>query len=296
MADHIAANRHISIVMITHNRCDELSRSLQHLQALPEQPAIIVVDNASTDNTVNHVRSSFPNVQLVPSRFNRGAAGRNLGVQQVRTRYVAFSDDDTWWEPDSLTMAVELLDHHPGVAVLNASIAVGPENRPDPACTAMAGSPLPHIPGIGPMLTGFMAGACVMRTEVFLKADGYWPRFLIGSEETLLAMDILDAGHHIVYAPCLRIHHWPSLRRNSSQRILLTERNAVWSAWMRLPWPMAWRQTRASLRHTAGLAQRASLLIKLLPGIPAVLANRRRLKPETWTLLNQVWEHERQPR
>lgn len=291
--DTSLAHDRITVVMITHNRCEELCRSLKHLKALPEKPGIIVVDNASTDNTVQRMRAEFPDVELIRSEKNLGAAGRNLGVQNVWTPYVAFCDDDTWWEPGSLQTAVTLLDRHPRIAALNASIVVGSDQRPDPACLVMANSPLPQVSGIGPMLSGFMAGACIMRTDVFLQAGGYWPRFFIGSEEALLAMDILDAGHQIVYAPALIVHHWPSQQRDSGQRILLTERNAIWSAWLRLPWRMAWRRTRASVRSATELAQRCRIVLSALPGIPAVLKNRRVLRAETCALLDRVWEHER---
>lgn len=283
----------ITIVIITHNRCDELCRSLKHLKALPEQVRIIVVDNGSSDITVDVLAAEFPDVELIRSRKNLGAAGRNLGVQQVRTPYVAFCDDDTWWSPGSLKAAAALLDRHPRIAVLNANILVGPDHRPDPACQAMANSPLPYVEGVGPRLGSFMAGACIMRTDAFLQAGGYWPPFFIGSEEALLSMDILDAGHHIVFAPALTVHHWPSQRRDSRLRIALTERNAIWTAWLRLPWPLAWQRSRAALRSVSTLTRRVALALSALRGIPTVLKNRRVLQTETYTLLQYIWEHER---
>ena len=127
----------ITVVVLTHNRCDELLRTLAHIQALPEQPAIVVVDNASTDGTTTCLASHrYKDVRLIKAERNLGAAGRNLGVNVVRTPYVAFCDDDTWWEPGALHIAVKLLDEHAQIAVLNANILVGPAARPDPACLA----------------------------------------------------------------------------------------------------------------------------------------------------------------
>lgn len=79
-----------TIVVLTYNRADELMGVLQRLQALPERPGIVVVDNASTDGTAGRVAAAHPQVQLVQEPTNRGAAGRNSGVAQVRTPYVAF--------------------------------------------------------------------------------------------------------------------------------------------------------------------------------------------------------------
>ncbi|WP_336159560.1 glycosyltransferase [Amycolatopsis sp. VC5-11] len=44
-----------SVVVITHNRREQLRETLQHLVTLPERPPILVVDNASTDGTADLV-------------------------------------------------------------------------------------------------------------------------------------------------------------------------------------------------------------------------------------------------
>ncbi|MEV4708894.1 glycosyltransferase [Actinoplanes sp. NPDC049316] len=42
---------------------------------------------------------------------------RTIGVRRLDTPYVAFCDDDTWWEPGSLRVAAELLDAYPRIGV-----------------------------------------------------------------------------------------------------------------------------------------------------------------------------------
>lgn len=49
----MTADERISVVVITHNRRDELQRTLERLAALPEQPRVVVVDNASSDGTAD---------------------------------------------------------------------------------------------------------------------------------------------------------------------------------------------------------------------------------------------------
>ena len=83
---HSSSNDDVTIVMITHNRCDEITRSLVEHQALPEQPCIIVVDNASTDDTVSIVRTKFPDVTVIQAKKNLGAAGLGPKGQEVRAR------------------------------------------------------------------------------------------------------------------------------------------------------------------------------------------------------------------
>lgn len=127
----------VTVVMITHNRREEVLRSLAHLERMPEQPTIVVVDNGSGDGTASAVASRFPLVKLVRLEENRGAAGRTVGVHQAGTPYVAFCDDDTWWEDGALALAAALFTAHSRLAVITARILVGPENREDPICAEL---------------------------------------------------------------------------------------------------------------------------------------------------------------
>src|SRR4051812_30344432 len=117
-----------TVVVITHDRRRALLRTLTKLRARPrlpasptppeppEPPEVIVVDNASTDGTADAVADAFPGVVVLRARRNLGAVGRNVAVDHALTPYVAFCDDDTWWEPDGLDRAADLLDAHPRLA------------------------------------------------------------------------------------------------------------------------------------------------------------------------------------
>src|SRR5258708_27767422 len=59
-----------------------------------------------------------------------------------------------------------------------------------------------------------MAGAWVMGVEVFRAVRGYEPRLFIGGEEELVALDVLAAGHAIVYLDSLIVYHKPSPARS----------------------------------------------------------------------------------
>src|SRR5436853_4891414 len=100
-----AGDPRITAVMITHNRREEAIQSLARLTALREQVPIIVVDNGSSDGTATAIRDRFPQVVIIQSAANLGAAARNIGVQSAKTDYVALCDDDTWWESGCLAHA-----------------------------------------------------------------------------------------------------------------------------------------------------------------------------------------------
>ncbi|RZF26351.1 glycosyltransferase family 2 protein [Paraburkholderia sp. UYCP14C] len=275
-----ATHPRISIVVLTYNRAGELLTTLERLLALPENPPIIIADNGSTDNTVTLVQARFPGVRVVECKGNLGAAGRNHALACVETDYVAFCDDDTWWEPGSLECAVQLLDGWPCVGVLNARVAVGADNATDPTCTLMRASPLGRAGLPGPSLIGYMAGACVFRTALFRDVGGYEPHLFIGGEEALVSLDVLAAGHAIVYCEQLTLHHHPSPVRDSALRARMLARNAAWVAWLRLPLGEA---LRATLRALDVFAREGALVrdgINLLAGL-AWTAPRRRVVPRS---------------
>jgi GT2 family glycosyltransferase len=274
----------LSVVILTHNRSLELKRTLEQMLSLPEQPTIVVVDNASIDFTSKLVRETFPNVKLISLRENIGAAARNIGVRELKTPYVAFCDDDTWWERGSLANAVNLLEAHPKVAVLCARVLVGPEGKEDPASVTMASSPLPtdHLPG--PALLGFLAGASVFRREAFIEAGGYEPKFFIGGEEALLTLDLVAKGWKIVYVPTLIVHHYPSSRRDTRSRNKLLVRNALWVAWMRLPFLLALKQTYRILQSAYRCKTLNAGFFSALRALPWVL-KKRHVVPQEIALL-----------
>ena len=122
---------------------------------------VLLFDNASRPGVVEGVVREFDGVELVRCDENRGAAGRNAGVARVRTPYVGFCDDDTWWAPGALARAADLLDTHRDVGAISACVLVGDDERVDPTCEAMAMSPLDSTGLPGPALFSFMAGAAV---------------------------------------------------------------------------------------------------------------------------------------
>lgn len=278
----------IAVVVLTHNRVDELIGTLERLLALPEKPSIYVADNASSDNTVALVRERFPMVCMIECDDNLGAAGRNRAVACVGTDYVAFCDDDTWWAPGSLSHAVQLLDAWPNVGVLSARVLVGDAEATDLTCAMMRTSPLGSDGLPGPALIGYMAGACVFRTSLFRQVGGYEPRLFIGGEEELVALDVLAANRSIVYCDQLTVHHHPSGLRDSGLRRRMLARNAAWVAWLRLPWPQACRATL----HALNLLAREGSFVRdgtiLLCGLAWALRRRRVVPPAVQRLRERV--------
>jgi GT2 family glycosyltransferase len=263
------------VVVITRDRCPELLRTLRLLADLPERPRVIVTDNASRDGTADAVARHFPEVTLLRADRNLGAVGRNVAVRRVRTAYVAFCDDDTWWEPGSLRRAADLLDARPRLAAVNARIVVEPSGDEDPVVAELRDSPLGG-PGWlpGPAIGSFLAGATVLRVSAFREAGGFHPGIWLGGEEELLATDLRRNGWELCYVPELTIHHAASVVRDSTERRVTGLRNTLWFTWLRRPWPAALRRTWYLMRTVPRDRASARAFVRAAAGLPWVLAQR----------------------
>jgi GT2 family glycosyltransferase len=278
----------IGIVVLTHDRRDEVLRTLGHLSCGNDIP-ITVVDNASSDGTADAVRARYPDVRIVRLAGNQGAAGRNAGVLACRTRYVAFCDDDTWWDVASLEHAAAALDRHPSLAVVTARVLVGDDAREDPASSRMAASPFRNTLGVeGREVLGFMAGACMFRRTAFLAAGGYEPRLAIGREERLLAIDLLAAGWRMAYLPAAVVHHRPSRVRDRRARQRLLLRNGLWCAWLRRPLPSALRESLALCREGHRNGTLTAGVLAALRGLPWIVRARRVVEPGIDAVLRRL--------
>lgn len=282
----------VAIVKITRDRRDEVLRTLRILTILPENPRIVVVDNTSGDGTAGAVTARFPEVLVVESGSNLGAAARTLVVRLVNAPYVAFCDDDTWWDPGCLSVAADLLDAHPRLAVVNARVLVGSEDREDSVCTTLAHSPLAREPGTpGPPRLGFLAGTSVVRRSAYLAAGGFEPRFFIGGEEGLLTVDLATQGWWVCYVAGLVVHHQPSARRNAASRRNTIARNALWFAWLRRPLRVALRKTVSAAAARPLAWETWETLAEVLAGLPWVLRRRSVPPPEVEKALRLLELH-----
>ncbi|WP_116134819.1 glycosyltransferase family 2 protein [Trinickia diaoshuihuensis] len=283
----------ISVVVLTHNRIQEVLRTVERLLALPERPTVIVVDNGSTDGTAQRLTLRFPQVRVIASACNLGAAGRNLGVAAATTDYVAFSDDDTHWSPGSLAHAVRVLDDAPRVAVLSGRVLVGETGELDPTCIEMQTSPLERGLLPGPALVGYMAGACVFRAGAFRVVGGYEPRLFIGGEESLVSLDLLDRGYAIVYCDAIAVTHHPSPARDARLRRRMLARNAALVAWLRLPLSEAYAATARALTVCARERSLGRDLWALAAGIVWAIRRRRLVSDAVLAMRSRVRDAQR---
>lgn len=239
----------LSVVIATHNRRASLLAALARLAVLPERPHVVVVDNASTDGTADAVSACQPDVHVVSAGRDLGCAGRTVAAGLVDSEYVAFCDEESGWAPGALTRAAAVLDTHPHVGLVAASVLVGTPGELHPDSVAMSRSPLPpHPDEPGVPVLGFVGVAAVVRRSAYLEVGGSHRCYGGAGEDRLLAIDLLSAGWHVTYVDQIVALHCPDPEQPVSPDAVPRLRNDLWTAWLRLPFAEACRTSLRLLR------------------------------------------------
>lgn len=122
-------NPDLSIIILNYNTSDWLEnalRSIERFNGKDINVETIVVDNASSDDSVDMVKNKFPKVNLIQSSENGGfAKGNNLGIQEAQGRYVMLLNSDAEFTNETqLKNMIEFLDRHPEVGVLSPKLVL----------------------------------------------------------------------------------------------------------------------------------------------------------------------------
>lgn len=118
----------ISIVILSWNDKQHLDGLLKSLANATKARSmeIIVVDNASTDGSVEMVETGFPSVQLIKNKENLGfPKGNNVGVMASRGKYVYLLNSDIKVLDGCIDALADYLDQNPDVGMLGPKVLNG---------------------------------------------------------------------------------------------------------------------------------------------------------------------------
>ena len=161
----------ISVVIPTYNSGPNLKLTLDSVFAQTFPPTeIIVVDDGSTDGTVDFARSYGSKV-TVHCQANRGqGAARNLAMRMARGEWIALVDHDDLWEPRKLEVQAEYIRKNPDAVVIYTDTKYIEGNEIIGLLPAPAASELPkRLQRLSP----FSLSSSVVRKEIVLKEGGF---------------------------------------------------------------------------------------------------------------------------
>jgi len=217
-----------SAVVVTFNAEEWIERCLASLEGTGAE--LIVVDNGSTDGTLDLVRTRFPEARIVEQE-NRGfGAGNNAGMRVASGRYFLLLNPDAWLADGALERLVAFADEHPEAAV------VGPRLRnPDGTLQrSVRGYPTPwrlateyfFLRKLAPRSNAFNAlfgagfdhesvreaeylfGACLLvRRDAVDSIGGFDEDFFLMSEEVDWCYRFRQAGWEVLFYPGAEAYH-----------------------------------------------------------------------------------------
>ena len=121
----------LSIIIVSFNVKDLLRQCLQSLRPLIE---VFVVDNASSDGSVEMVRNEFPEVKLIASDKNLGfAKANNLAIKKSSGRYLLFLNPDTTVPSETLPEMVKFMGENPRIGAATCFVELASGGM-DPDC------------------------------------------------------------------------------------------------------------------------------------------------------------------
>jgi glycosyltransferase involved in cell wall biosynthesis len=130
----------ISVIIPSYNRAETIRRSVDSvLNQTYSDIEVIVVDDCSTDNTIDIISNYDDRVRCIRHEQNRGAcAARNTGIMNAKGEYIAFQDSDDEWFPDKLEKQIKALESSGSDVVFcqytkleNGKESVGPLHFPE---------------------------------------------------------------------------------------------------------------------------------------------------------------------
>ena len=183
-------NASITIIIPNNNASLLVNRCLDSVfaQVGSHNLDVIVIDDGSTDNSVEVIKA-YPHSLTLLQQTNQGpAAARNRGIEAATGKYLAFLDADDYWLPDFLKETVGFLEENPEVIAVSTGQLHKIPGKPDTIAPAILKTDPEKYsqPVVLPDYFSFWAehnhvctGSVLMRTDIVKQTGGQRPELRI---------------------------------------------------------------------------------------------------------------------
>ncbi len=236
-----------AVVILNWNTRHFLEKFLPNvLKYSSEFAELIIVDNASTDDSVLYLKKSFPSVRIIQNSINDGfTGGYNTALAQIESEYFVLLNSDVEVTENWLTPLIELMDNNPEIGACQPKIL----SYQAPDYFEYAGSAGGYIDKYGyPFCRGrifqslekdnhqyddtrpvfWATGACMLvRSFVFKKLGGFDPVFFAHMEEIDLCWRMNLAGYSVYSCSQSKVYHvgGGTLPKRNPRKTFLNFRN-----------------------------------------------------------------------
>lgn len=241
---HLAEWPSVSVIVLNYNGLMHLDPCFQSLAETdyPGQVDLILVDNGSTDPSVEHMQRYHPHVQVVRSSTNLGfTGGNNLGVRYASGEYIVFLNNDMRVTPEWLRHLLAPMQPAQGLICTGAKILRWDGHAVDFVGTRMNftghgfqkdfGAPYTPLSYQEPVDLVFACGGCMcIQRDVYTAVGGFDDDFFAYFEDVDLGYRLWVLGYRIQFAPQAIVyhrHHGTSGSIATHQLRVLYERNAL---------------------------------------------------------------------
>jgi N-acetylglucosaminyl-diphospho-decaprenol L-rhamnosyltransferase len=203
---------------------------------------VVVIDNQSTDGSIEYLQPRFPFVHFIASQVNLGfSKGNNLALQKVTGKYILFLNPDTILPEDAFVKCIQFMDAHADAGALGVYMVDGAgqylkESKRGfpslwvsfckmsgltkwfPNSKLFAGYYMGHLSKDLTQRVDVLSGAFMMVPKQALeKTGGFDEQFFMYAEDIDLSYRLQQSGFTNYYLPDCRIIHFKgeSTRKNS---------------------------------------------------------------------------------
>jgi GT2 family glycosyltransferase len=207
-----------SVIVVSYNNRRDLPACLDSIQAqLTSEDELIVVDNGSTDGSVELVRENYPAIRLLCGANDGYAGGNNRGANAARGAYLVLLNPDTTLLPGALDALIAPLVSSPELGLTTACVVF--MDRPEIVNTCgntVQFTGLTYCRGAGQQRSRFTVPAEVdavsgaafaIRSELFAALGGFDEQFFMYVEDTDLSWRARLAGFRCWYTPDAIVKH-----------------------------------------------------------------------------------------
>ena len=180
---------------------------------------VIVVDNNSTDNSINFITKNYPEVKVIKLKKNFGfAKAINQGVREARGKYLLFLNNDTKVTADWLNELVKFANLHPEVVSINSKLVnfykknlidgVGITINEVGQAKSIGWQEIDRDQYNNPFyIFGATGGASLFKKDLFIKIGMFDEKYFMYSEEVDFAFRAQFLGYKSMYCPSAIVYH-----------------------------------------------------------------------------------------